>query len=149
MAEDAVTSGARLAGLEERPSRTTDLPIHGWLARPAFDGEWAMYGAEASSLEELCTVQPDLRAKLHPRLPYRLAEVVWGVRYEWARSVEDLLSRRTRALILDARAAMEAAPAVASLMAAELGRDETWQAAEVAAFRALAEGYLPSGVSGS
>lgn len=144
MAEDTVTSAARLAGLGERPSRTVDLPIHGWLARPAFDGEWSMYGAEAAALEELCAVQPDLRGKLHPRLPYRLAEVVWGVRYEWARSVEDLLSRRTRALILDARAAMEAAPTVARLMAAELGRDEAWQAAEVAAFRALAEGYLPA-----
>lgn len=149
MAEDAVTSAARLAGLGERPSRTTDLPIHGWLARPAAGEGWSMYGAEASSLEELCTVQPDLRAKLHPRLPYRLAEVVWGVRYEWARSVEDVLNRRTRALILDARAAMEVAPTVAGIMAAELGRDEAWQAAEVAAFRALAEGYLPSGVSGS
>lgn len=149
MAEDAVTSAARLAGLEERPARTTDLPIHGWLAKPAADGEWPMYGAEAAALEELCTVQPDLRKKLHPRLPYRLAEVVWGVRYEWARSVEDVLSRRTRSLILDARAAMETAPAVASLMATELGRDEAWQAAEVAAFRALAESYLPSGVSAS
>ncbi|GLI38948.1 glycerol-3-phosphate dehydrogenase [Geobacter hydrogenophilus] len=149
MAEDTVNSAARLAGLEERPSRTADLPIHGWLAKSAADGEWSMYGAEAAALEELCTVQPDLRRKLHPRLPYRLAEVVWGVRYEWARSVEDVLSRRTRALILDARAAMEEAPAVAALMAAELGRDETWQAAEVAAFRALAKGYLPSGVSGS
>lgn len=102
-----------------------------------------MYGAEAAALEELCAVQPALRRQLHPRLPYRLAEVVWGVRYEWARSVEDVLSRRTRALILDARASMEAAPEVAALMATELGRDEVWQAAEVAAFRTLAEGYLP------
>ncbi|MBT1074307.1 glycerol-3-phosphate dehydrogenase/oxidase [Geobacter grbiciae] len=143
MAEDTVNSAVRLAGLEERPSRTADLPIHGWLAKGGVDGEWAMYGAEAAALEELCAVQPALRRQLHPRLPYRLAEVVWGVRYEWARSVEDVLSRRTRALILDARASMEAAPEVAALMATELGRDEVWQAAEVAAFRTLAEGYLP------
>jgi len=149
MAEDTVTSAARLAGLEERPSRTAGLPIHGWLAELAAAGDWPMYGADAAALEELCTARPALRRLLHPRLPYRLAEVVWGVHHEWALSVEDVLSRRTRALILDARAAMEAAPAVANLMATELGRDEAWQAAEVAAFCALAEGYLSTGVSAS
>ena len=147
MAEDTVTSAARLAGLDERPSRTADLPIRGWLAEPNVDREWPMYGADAVALEELCSVQPSLRQPLHPRLSYRLAEVVWGVRNEWALSVEDVLSRRTRALILDARAAMEAAPVVAALMAAELGRDEAWQEAEVAAFCALAEGYLPAGAA--
>jgi len=143
MAEDTVTSAARLAGLEERPSRTAELPLHGWQAEPAAAGEWQLYGAEATALEELCTDRPDLRQLLHPRLPYRLAEVIWGVRHEWARSVADVLSRRTRALILDARAALEAAPAVAALMAAELGRDDAWQVAEVAAFRVLSESYLP------
>ncbi len=149
MAEDTVTSAARLAGLEEGPSRTAELPIHGWLSEPAAAGDWPMYGADAAALEELCAARPALRRLLHPRLPYRLAEVVWGVHHEWALSVEDILSRRTRALILDACAAMEAAPAVANLMATELGRDEAWQAAEVAAFCALAEGYLPTGVSAS
>lgn len=143
MAEDTVTSAARLAGLEERPSRTAELPIHGWLPEPDAAGEWSMYGTDGAGLGELCAERPELRGLLHPRLPYRLAEVVWGVRHEWARSLEDLLSRRTRALILDARAAKEAAPAVAALMAHELGRDEQWQAEEVAAFNAVADGYLP------
>ncbi len=147
MAEDTVTCAARLAGLDERPSRTSDLPVHGRLVEPAAAGPWRLYGADAAALDELCVVQPALLQLLHPRLPYRLAEVVWAVRHEWARSVADVLSRRTRALILDARAAMEAAPAVASLMAVELGRDDVWQAAEVSAFRALAMGYLPRGTA--
>jgi glycerol-3-phosphate dehydrogenase len=142
MGEDTVTAAARVAGLEERPSRSAALPIHGFLPEPARAGDWQVYGADATGLEELCRQQPPLRGLLHPRLPYRLAEVVWGVRHEWARTVEDVLSRRTRALILDARAAMEAAPAVAALMAAELGRDEAWQSAQVAEFTALARGYL-------
>ncbi len=146
MAEDTVTCAARLAGLIERASCTGELPIRGWVAESPMNGEWQLYGADAAALDELCARQPDLRQLLHPRLPYRRAEVVWGVRHEWARSVEDVLSRRTRALSLDARAAMEAAPAVASLMAAELGRDAAWQAAEVTAFCALAKGYFPPGI---
>ena len=61
---------------------------------------------------------------------------------EMAQTVEDVLARRTRALLLDARAAMEAAPDTAALMAASLGRDEAWQAAQIGEFRALAKGYL-------
>ena len=60
-----------------------------------------------------------------------------------ARTVEDVLARRTRALVLDARAALEAAPEVAALIAAELNEDAAWQERQVAAFRALAAGYLP------
>jgi glycerol-3-phosphate dehydrogenase len=60
-----------------------------------------------------------------------------------ARTVADVLARRTRALILDARAAMDMAPRVASLIATELARDQKWEEAEVRAFHALARGYLP------
>jgi glycerol-3-phosphate dehydrogenase len=60
-------------------------------------------------------------------------------------TVEDALARRTRALLLDARAASEIAPRTASLLAAELGRDAAWAADQVADFRALARGYLLDG----
>ncbi|MFP4624176.1 MAG: glycerol-3-phosphate dehydrogenase C-terminal domain-containing protein, partial [Gemmatimonadota bacterium] len=70
-------------------------------------------------------------------------EIVWFVREEMARTVDDVLARRSRSLVLDARAAMEIAPRVAELMAVELGRDEAWQRDQVDAFRTLAEGYLP------
>jgi glycerol-3-phosphate dehydrogenase len=52
-----------------------------------------------------------------------------------------MLSRRSRCLLLDARAAREIAPTVARLMAAELGRGDDWISAEVTAFEALAAGY--------
>jgi glycerol-3-phosphate dehydrogenase len=86
--------------------------------------------------------EPALAKPLHPRLPYPLAAVVWGARHEQARTLEDILSRRTRALILDARAAIEAAPAAAALLARELGRDEAWAKNQVQEFTRLAEGYL-------
>jgi glycerol-3-phosphate dehydrogenase len=79
---------------------------------------------------------------LHPRLPCSAAQVVWAARHEMARTVEDVLSRRTRALLLDARAAAEMAPPVARLLARELGRDEAWEARQVLNFRELAGQYL-------
>jgi glycerol-3-phosphate dehydrogenase len=69
--------------------------------------------------------------------------VIWAVRHEYARTVEDVLARRTRALFLDATASMELAPRVASLMSAELGCDAGWQQQQVSDFLQLASGYLP------
>jgi glycerol-3-phosphate dehydrogenase len=87
---------------------------------------------------------PSLSEPLHGALPYTGAEVVWGVREEMARTVEDVLARRTRALFLNACAAIEMAPRVAALMARELGRDAAWEAAQVLAFRQTARGFLPA-----
>jgi glycerol-3-phosphate dehydrogenase len=78
---------------------------------------------------------------LHPALPLTSTEVQRACRDEMARRVEDVLARRSRCLLLDAAAAVEAAPAVARLMAAELGRDERWIEGEIADFARLAEGY--------
>jgi glycerol-3-phosphate dehydrogenase len=59
-----------------------------------------------------------------------------------ARTVEDVLARRTRALFLDARAAVEAAPVVANLLAKELNRSDAWKAKDLADFFEVAKGYL-------
>jgi glycerol-3-phosphate dehydrogenase len=85
---------------------------------------------------------PSLASPLHPALPYCGAEVIWAARTEMARTVEDVLARRTRALFLNARAAIEMAPATARLLAAELGQDEKWEADQVHEFRTLAAGYV-------
>jgi len=83
-----------------------------------------------------------LGERLHHRLPYIRAEVIWAAREELCMTVEDALSRRTRGLLLDAQAAIDAAPLVAALLAEELGRDSAWQDQQVAEFRELAKGYL-------
>jgi glycerol-3-phosphate dehydrogenase len=85
---------------------------------------------------------PELDGQLRPELPFRRCEVAWAVRHEMARTVEDVLARRTRALFLDARASIEAAPVTAHLMARELGRDTAWEQGQVAGFRTVAERYL-------
>jgi len=70
---------------------------------------------------------------------------VWAARFEMARTVEDVLARRTRALFLDARAAMEAAPAVATLLAAELQQHDDWREKQLIEFQAIAKGYICEG----
>ncbi len=82
---------------------------------------------------------------LDPRLPYIGAEVIWATRYEMARTIEDVLARRTRVLFLDARAAMDMAPAVARLMAEELKRDAVWEKEQIVSFLAVAKNYLVDG----
>jgi len=82
---------------------------------------------------------------MHPALPYCAAEVVWAAREEMARSVEDVLARRTRALFLNARAAIQMAPRVAQILAKELGRNQQWQENQIQLFEELAKGYLVKG----
>jgi glycerol-3-phosphate dehydrogenase len=142
MAEDTVDQAALLAGLEERPSVTRALPIHGHHPDAERFGALASYGSDAEAVAALLRENPAWGEALHPRYATRAGEVVWAVRREMARTVDDFLARRTRLLLLDARASMEMAAAVAALMARELGRDRTWEEAQVAAFHDIARGYL-------
>jgi glycerol-3-phosphate dehydrogenase len=145
MAEDCVDHAATLAQLPEKPCVTRNLNVHGFHRQADNFGALSVYGADALLIQDLIRVEPALAAPLHPALPYCKAEVVWAARIEMARTVEDVLARRTRALFLNARAAMAMAPETARLLGRELGRDEAWQTQQVAAFRALAEGYLVPG----
>jgi glycerol-3-phosphate dehydrogenase len=142
MAQDTVDQAIVVGGLDPRPCETETLELHGFTAEtPSSRHPRSMYGSEQADLEALERQRPELAALLHPKLPYRMSEVVWAVRHEMARTLEDVLSRRTRSLLLDSRAALQAAPAVASLMARELGRDDEWQRTQLAAFERLAAGY--------
>jgi glycerol-3-phosphate dehydrogenase len=138
MAEDCVDHAVVLARLEEKPCRTLTLAIHGSERGTASGGPLASYGSDAPAIEELMEVLPDLARPLHPALAITGAQVVWAVRQEMARTVDDVLARRTRALYLNAQAAKASAPAVARLMAAELGRDESWQRRQVIDFQEIA-----------
>lgn len=141
MAEDCVNQAATLAQLSEKPCVTRDLPIHGHLRRTARLGSLAVYGSDATKLQQFIRADASLGERLHPALPYCGAEVVWAVREEMARTVEDVLARRTRALFLNARAAIAMAPRVAELMARELKRDTAWQEEQIAAFTKVATQY--------
>jgi glycerol-3-phosphate dehydrogenase len=142
MAEDCVDQAATLAGLEEHDCATRRLRIHGYHPQARSYGHLAVHGSDAIAIQDMIRSHPERGKRLHPALPYQEAEVIWAARWEMARTVEDVLARRTRALQLNARAAMEMAPRAAELLAAELGRGEEWRSAQVEAFRVLATGYL-------
>jgi len=142
MAEDCVNQAATLARLPEKPCPTHGLNIHGFHRQASKFGSLAVYGSDALPIQDLMRSEPGLQAPLHPALSSCEAEVVWAARFEMARTVEDVLARRTRALFLEAQAAIDVAPRVAELLARELGRDEAWARAQVDEFRALAESYL-------
>ena len=141
MGEDVIDQAMTIAGLEERPSVTKDLHLHGWHADASMFGPLAMYGADAPKVKSTCNEDESWNEPLHPNLPYSLGEVVWAVRHEMARTVEDVLARRTRALLLDARASLEIAPKVAAVMAEQLNHNATWQKGQVDDYSQLANGY--------
>ncbi|MBD3813650.1 MAG: FAD-dependent oxidoreductase, partial [Betaproteobacteria bacterium] len=141
MAEQATDAAAHVAQLPGRPCRTANLALHGATADSA-PAPLRAYGSDAGAVQALAQARAEWAAPLHPRLPYIGAEVEWAARHDMARSVQDVLARRTRALLLDARASIEAAPCVAALLAGALGRDAAWQAREVAAFTGFAQAYL-------
>lgn len=142
MAEDCVNQATLLAQLPERPCVTKTLNVHGFHPHADGFGALAIYGSDALLIQDVIRADPSLADPLHADLPYCAAEIVWAARCEMARTVEDALARRTRALFLNARAAIAMAPRVAELLARELGHDAAWQAEQIAAFTTLAGGYL-------
>src|ERR1700753_4306849 len=137
MAEDCVNHAITLGELPDVPSKTHDLKIHGYQQEESLTS-LGVYGSDADKILALGAADPRLAQQLHPALPYIAAEVIWGVREEMARTLDDMLSRRTRALFLNARAAMEMAPAVAKLMAHQLETGPDWIDQQLKQFNELA-----------
>ena len=142
MGEDTVNKAIEVGKLRNVPTKTKELSIHGSTKDVDRNNHLYVYGSDQEAVLALGQENPQWREKLHVRMPYLKAEVIWGVRHEMARTVEDILARRVRALFLDARAAIDMAPAVARLIASELHYDENWEKEQVTAFRKLAQSYL-------
>jgi glycerol-3-phosphate dehydrogenase len=149
MGQDTIDRAAQVAVLPKRSSPTLELKLHGWTSEASSaNSTWeSVYGSDLPALRALSTQNSspqhsNLDALLHPRLPFRLREVVWAAHYEMARTVEDVLARRTRALFLDARAAIDASPVVADILARELNRCDGWKQNDLRSFQETAKGYL-------
>lgn len=143
MAMDVIDKAIELGKLAARKCVTQDVKIHGYVAEMRLD-DLGLYGADAVGVEALLQEKPELNERLHPGYKYLKAEVIWMVRNEMVRTIEDVLSRRMRLLFLDARGALALAPSVARVMAAELGRDENWVAVQIHEFSNLVKQYLLS-----
>jgi glycerol-3-phosphate dehydrogenase len=142
MAEDCVDHAITLGELADVPSKTHDLRIHGYKQDVDSLNSLGVYGTDADAILAMAAADARLGERLHPALPYVAAEVIWAVREEMARTVDDVLSRRTRALFLNAKAAIEMAPAVAKIMAHQLDYGQDWIDEQLRQFRALASKYL-------
>jgi len=144
MGQDTIDHAATVAGLEVRDCITENMRIHGWLKNIDKTNQLHYYGSDEPGVRKLFKEDPELEKPLHKNLPYLKAEVVWGARREMAMTVEDVLSRRTRALLLDAKASIEMAPEVARLLAKEHGYDKAWEKAQVKEYTELAKRYTLS-----
>lgn len=142
MAQDVVNSAARQAGLPQRVSITATMKIHGYLEDVDPSDPLYWYGSDLDKIRAMVKQAPDMGTEISARIQLIRAQVVWAVRQEMARTLEDCLSRRIRALQLDARESIKVAPEVASIMAAELGKDKDWEREQSETFIHLAQTHL-------
>ncbi|MDR0533655.1 MAG: glycerol-3-phosphate dehydrogenase/oxidase [Verrucomicrobiales bacterium] len=144
MAEQTVDRVVKVGDLEAKPCPTKHMPLHGYLdVSVTKDIPETVYGTDWLQIKQIADANGELAQKIHPNLPYTLAEVVWAVREEQARTLDDVLARRTRSLLLDTRASIEIAPKIAALIAKELNKDDSWVKQQTEEFVELAKRYLP------
>jgi glycerol-3-phosphate dehydrogenase len=144
MAEDVMEIAIHKAGMSEKECVTKNLHIHGYKETNNYAAPLYYYGTDEAAIKDLIKKDNSLAELIHPALPYIKAEIVWSVQNEMCMTVEDALSRRTRALLLDANAAIESAPLVATMMAKEMEKDERWIKEQIDNFNAVANNYLPT-----
>jgi len=142
MAEDTIDKASMVAGLEQKKCVTENMPIHGYVKKTNYNDHMYIYGSDRMKLLELISKDPKLGKKLHKDLPFTKGEVLWAVRYEMARTVEDVLARRVRALFLDARVSIAMAEDVAKIMAKELNYNRKWIKNQVKEYTDLASSYI-------
>lgn len=142
MAEDTIDRAIKLGKLEKRKCRTRTLRIHGYRPNPDLSDHMYVYGSDEPAIMKLIEQNPALGERLSEKYGYTAAEVVWAVREEMARTVEDVLARRVRMLFVDAREAQAAARRTAEIMAAECGHDEAWIEAQTEAFTKISNNYI-------
>ena len=141
MAEDSIDKLISVTGISYRKTITKTLHLHGFKQNVDWNDPLFFYGSDKEHILELVAKFPDLGKMLSESLKINKAQVIWAVREEMARTVEDFLARRTRSLFLDARESIRIAPEVAKLMADELGKNKDWEDSQIEAYVKLAKGY--------
>lgn len=144
MAEETVNLAEKTNGLTHRTCKTKHLKIHGYMTNPDRNDHLYIYGSDQEQILRLQKENPEYAKKLHPRLEFTVAEVIWAVREEMALTVDDVLARRVRALYMDAKASIEMSSEVAAIMAKELNKDQSWEKEQVKEYTAIAQNYFLS-----
>jgi len=141
MAEDTINRGIKAGVLEKRKCITRNFRFYQGLSADTPE-RLKIYGDRAYEIRHMIDEKPELGEVLNPAFPYTKAEIIWICRNEMPRTLEDILSRRTRALLLDVRASLAMAPEVVSLMADELEYDKKWQEEQLDAYNQLITRYI-------
>ena len=143
MAEDTIDKAIMLGGLSERQCITQHLPVHGYcMDIDACNDPMAVYGLDKEKVLAISEEEKGWKGWLSEKLQIHKSQVAWAVRSEWARTVEDVLARRTRALFVDARESIRIAPEVATLMAKEMKMNRKWIRQQVEQFNSVAKNYF-------
>jgi Glycerol-3-phosphate dehydrogenase len=142
MGQDTIDKAIKIGCLPHKESKSATQKIYSAIPTSDRSNHLYIYGADQEAIHALAQENPEWNEKLIAQLEFKKAEVVWAARNELARTVEDVLSRRVRMLFLDAKAAIEAAPEVAKLLAQELGKDENWQNHQIENFQKVAKNYI-------
>ena len=139
MGEDMINRIEKELQWKQRRTATEHLHVHGAADNMDWNDPLYFYGSDAGLLRKRMNGNADnwISESLH----IHEVQVLWAVEHEMARTLEDVLSRRTRALLLDAKESMRIAKPVAAIMAKALEKDEQWIEEQVHAFKALAEHY--------
>ena len=140
MGEDTVDFIENKCSWTHRKSITKSLRIHGYTENVTQGSPFYFYGSDAAFLKQ--GMSANEKDWVSRSLQIHHTQIRWAINYETARTVEDMLSRRTRALLLDATESIRIAPDVARLMALELGRDEQWIEYQITSYTELARQYL-------
>ena len=144
MAEETINLAIQTKGLEHKPCKTTTLKIHGYKKNPDRNNHLYIYGNDQEAIIQLQKSNPEFARKLHQKLDYTVAEVVWAVQNEMACTIDDVLARRVRALYIDAKLSIEMASTVASIMAKELNKDQAWENEQIREYSSMAKNYFLS-----
>ena len=142
MAEDTLSKIIKRKMLPDKKCITKNLKIHGYSAQPNFENLLWYYGADEAPLNEMISANEWYAKPLNGDANILVGQVIWAVRKEMARTVEDVLARRIRLLFIDARMAARLAPEVADIMMKELEKDEVWKQQQIESFTELAKGYV-------
>lgn len=142
MAEDTLSKVMNSKMLPWKKCITNDLKIHGYKRLNDLTDPLSYYGADEDRIKQLIDQDKTLAISLSEEVQITPVQIIWAVRNEMARTVEDVLARRTRILFIDAGTACRLAPKVAEIMMKELNKDEEWKNMQIASFKSLAKGYL-------
>jgi glycerol-3-phosphate dehydrogenase len=139
MAEQCVDTLASMNQWRIIASPTKTMKLRSTPVGPVSAKRFSDYRRDAVELEQMINDNPPMAEPLSTKLPYLKAHCVWAIRREMARTVEDILARRTRASFLNTAAAITAAPRVADILASELDLDGPQRERQLKRFYRLAQ----------